>query len=53
MWTTLNIKVPLILRVGRKWKGWAGDDCKSALNIEFEEDYSVGLDATLGDRQKI
>ena len=24
MWTTLNIKVPLILRVGRKWKGRAG-----------------------------
>ena len=53
MWTTLNIKVPFILRVGRKWKGWAGDDCKSALNIEFENDLSIGLGATLGDRYKI
>ena len=27
----------------------AGDICKSALNIEFEQDWSVGLGATLGD----
>ena len=50
MWTTLNTKVSLILRVGRKWKGWAGDNCMSALNIEFAQDLSVGLGATLGDR---
>ena len=52
MWTTLYIKVdlPLILRVGQKWKGLAGDNFKSALNIEFEKDWSVGLGATLGDR---
>ena len=33
-------------RVGR-------DDCKSALNIEFEQDWSVGLGATLGADRKI
>ena len=53
MWTTRNIKVPLILREGRKWKGRAGDNCKMALNIEFEQDLSVCLGATLGDGQKI
>ena len=46
MCTTLNIKVFLILRVGRKLKGWAGDYCKSVLNIEFEQDCLVGLGAT-------
>ena len=30
-------------------KGWAGDNSKSALNIEFEEDWSIGLGAMLGD----
>ena len=50
MWTTLNIKVPLILRVGEKWKGRAGDNYKNTLNIEFEQDSSVGLGAMLGDR---
>ena len=53
MWTALNIKVPLILRVGRKWKGRAGDNYKSILNIEFERDCSFTLDATLGDKEKI
>ena len=53
VWTTLNIKVPLILRVGRKWKGRAGDNYKSILNIEFEQDCSFILGATLGDRYKI
>ena len=47
MWTTLNIKVPLVLRVGRKWKWRAGDNYKSILNIEFEQDWSFTLDATL------
>ena len=37
--TTLNIKVPLILRVGPKLIG----------RVEFEHDWSVGLGATLGD----
>ena len=52
MWTTLNnnVSLILILRVGQKWKSWAGDNCESALNIEFEQDWSVGLGATLGDR---
>ena len=53
MWTTLNSKVLLILRVGRKWKGRAGDNCKSALNIEFESDWSFTLGGTLGERKKI
>ena len=53
MWTTLNIKVPLILRLGRKWKGLAGDNCKWPVNIEFEQDCSVGLGATLGADRKL
>ena len=51
MWTTLNIKLSLILRVGRKWKLCAGDNFKSALNIEFEEDLSLVLGATLDDTE--
>ena len=50
MWTTLNINVPLILRVGRNWKGRARDNYKSTLNMEFEQDWSFTLGATLGDR---
>ena len=53
MWTTLNMKVPLILRLGRKWKGLAGNNCKRALNIEFEQDWSDGLGATLGADRKL
>ena len=49
---TIRVKVPLILRVGRKWKGLAGDNCKRTLNIEFEQDWSVGLGATLGADRK-
>ena len=49
MWTTLNIKIPSILRVGQKWRALATDNCKTALNIEFEQDWSAGLGATLGD----
>ena len=33
-----------------KRTGW---NCKTTLNIEFEQDWSVGLGATLRDRQKI
>ena len=47
---SFNIKVPVILRVSRKLKGRAVDNCKSALNIEFEQDWSIGIGATLGDR---
>ena len=36
--------------IGRKWKGCAGDNCKSTLNIECEQDCSFGLGATLGNR---
>ena len=46
----LLFELPLILRVGRKLKGWAGDYYTSALNIEFEQGLSVGLGATLGNR---
>ena len=35
-------EVPLVLRVGRKIKT-TGDICKRALDIEFEQDWSVGL----------
>ena len=52
MWTTLNNKVSLILRLGWKWKGLAGDNCKRTLNIEFEQDWSVGSGATLGADRK-
>ena len=36
-----------------KMKGRARDNCKSALNIEFEQDWSVGIGHTLRDTQKI
>ena len=35
--------------VGRKRKKRAGDICKGALNIEFEQDYWIGLVAKLGE----
>ena len=47
-WITLNIKVPLILKVGKK-RALAEGNCKRTLNIEFEQDWSVGLGANLGD----
>ena len=53
MWTTLNIKVPLILRVGRKWKRRVGDNYKSTINNEFQQDWSFTLGVTLGDRKLI
>ena len=47
MLTTLNFE-------GRsKTKKRAGDICKGTLDIEFERDWSVGLGAMLGNRQKI
>ena len=39
--------------MGRKWKGRAGDNFKSTLNVQFEQDWSVGLGAILADEQKI
>ena len=50
--TCLLCELPLILRLGRKWKGLAGDNCKKTLNIEFEQDWAVALSATLGDGYK-
>ena len=41
--------LPLTLWVGQKWKGLARDNCKRTLYIKFEQDWSVGLGATLGD----
>ena len=47
MWTTINFE-------GRsKTKKQAGDIWKGTLDIECERDWSVGLGATLGNRQKI
>ena len=43
LFASLLCKIPLILRVGRKLKIWAGDICKGTQNIEFEQDWSVGL----------
>ena len=46
----LTFKYPLLLRLGRKWKGLAGDMLQDDPNIDFEQDWSVGLGATLWDR---
>ena len=47
MWTTLNFGG------SSKTEKQAEDICKGTPNIEFEQDWSVGLDATLRERQKI
>ena len=39
--------------VDQKLKGRARDNCRRALNIEFEQDWSVGLGAMLGDGEKM
>ena len=46
-------ELPLILGVARKRKEQAGDIYKGTLNIEFEQDQSVGLVAALGIGYKI
>ena len=43
MWTTLNFGVT------RKRKEQAEDICKGTPDIEFEQDWSVGLDVILAD----
>ena len=43
---------PLILGVARKRKEQAEDICKGTPDIEFEQDWSLGLGAMLRDRQK-
>ena len=43
MWKTLNFEG------SRKRKERAGDICKGTPDIEFEQDWSVGFDATLSD----
>ena len=47
------MRLPLILRVDRKQKKMAGNICNWTQDIEFEQDRSVGLGATLRHRQKI
>ena len=47
MWTTLNFGVT------RKRKEQAEDICKGTPDIEFEQDWSVGLGAILADGQEI
>ena len=44
-------KLSLILRVGRKLKTRSGDICKETLDIEFEQDRSIGLGSTIGNGQ--
>ena len=48
MWTSLNFE-------GRSEKkgGRGGNICKATPDIEFEQDWSVGLSAILADGQKI
>ena len=46
-------ELPLILGVARKCKKQAEDICKATPDIEFEQDWSVGLGAMLRDKQKI
>ena len=44
---------PLILGVNRKRKEQAEDICKGTPDIEFEQDWSVGLGAIVVDGKKI
>ena len=46
-------ELPLILGVARKRKKQAEDICKGTPDIEFEQDWSVGLGAILAEGQKI
>ena len=46
-------ELPLILGVTRKQKEQAEDICKGTPDIEFEQDWSVGLGAMLGGDKKI
>ena len=39
--------------IARKRKEQAEDICKGTSDIEFEEDWSIGLGAILADKQKI
>ena len=47
-----SCELPLILGVTRKRKEQAEDICKGTTNIEFEQDWSVGLGAILADGEK-
>ena len=54
MWTTLYFEGRLKTNKKKeeeeeRKKKWAGDICKGTPDIEFEQDWSVILGATLGD----
>ena len=58
MWTTLHFEGRSKTnkkrrRRRKKEKKETGNICKETPDIEFEQDWSVGLDATLRERQKI
>ena len=46
-----SCELPLILRVDRNERKLAGDIWKGTLDIECEQDWSVGSGATFGDVQ--
>ena len=53
MWTTLNFEGRLKKRERERQKDrQTGNICKGIPDIEIEQDWSVGLGATLRDRQK-
>ena len=55
MWTTLHFEgsSKQIEKKNKERKGETRNICKGTPDIEFEQDWSVGLDATLRERQKI
>ena len=57
MWTTFHFegrsKQTERRRRKKERKRETGNICKGTPDIEFEQDWSVGLDATLRERQKI
>ena len=54
MWSTLHFegrsKTNKKKKKKKERKGETGNICKGTPDIEFEEDWSVGLGATLGNR---
>ena len=51
MWTTLHFEGRSKTYIKKKKE--TGNICKGTPDIEFEQDWSLGLGATLGDEQKI
>ena len=52
MWTTLHFEGRSKKKNRRRKRRETGNICKGTPDTEFEQDWSVGLDATLRDRQK-